>query len=534
MLARVAALLLLLALQLLLLGEVRAEGDLLLLPLHAAPLLGTMSLAQRWVPGPAARQLRAVSNASDPHFTGGAGQCIDQAAGDFAAGRVTGLYGCDACGGHLPEHGSCQWQLQPNGDVAAPIEPGFCLVAVPKAVCRVVGKCVGIGGCATAGERGPWIREGETLRHTPTGLYLSAPGGLRTVSLPRVNIDPARITTEGGSSGGDFAIQMAVAHSATISGVCGNSAQPYHCANTRFPKIPGETNSGDSLMPQSSESSVPYCRGCPRGKTLVYDHCKNHGEWVQVPYLVKLAREDHGIDLLSNLNRTRVLVTRGECRTYTGNAVENTLAFFVQAGGGPDSARLIYVDNCHANSSADGCPREHVPSCDDGVVCRGHVWNAAGSAPLKPSVDADPASLMQFDQTEFLDGDYDTGFDRTSFVYIPAACRKNTSSSTTLTLPTNGCGLHVVFHGCGGCGGIGLDDANVRAAEANDVVLLIPRITAGNNASSPGSRHSNCEEIARGCWDGYGQLGLDYASRSGLHVAAVWRMMQRLAGGFLQ
>ncbi len=40
----------------------------------------------------------------------------------------------------------------------------------------------------------------------------------------------------------------------------------------------------------------------------------------------------------------------------------------------------------------------------------------------------------------------------------------------------------------------------------------------------------NCQEIARGCWDGYGQLGEDYVLQSAPHMRSVWRMVSHLAG----
>ena len=76
-------------------------------------------------------------------------------------------------------------------------------------------------------------------------------GGDRGVELPRLNIAQGHIMSNGHSSGGDMAVQFHVAFSASVASVCGFDAQPYHCAGTRFP--------GDSLMPQSAESSVRHC-----------------------------------------------------------------------------------------------------------------------------------------------------------------------------------------------------------------------------------------------------------------------------------
>lgn len=87
-------------------------------------------------------------------------------------------------------------------------------------------------------------------------------GSDRGVQLPRLNVASGRVMSNGHSSGGDMAVQFHVAFSSEVGSVCGFDAQPYHCAGTRFP--------GDNLMPQSAESSVPYCEACPPNKTLVY------------------------------------------------------------------------------------------------------------------------------------------------------------------------------------------------------------------------------------------------------------------------
>jgi len=42
--------------------------------------------------------------------------------------------------------------------------------------------------------------------------------------------------------------------------------------------------------------------------------------------------------------------------------------------------------------------------------------------------------------------------------------------------------------------------------------------------------HGNCKEIARGCWDGYGQLSEDYVLQSAPHMQTAWRMIKHIAG----
>ena len=56
----------------------------------------------------------------------------------------------------------------------------------------------------------------------------------------------------------------------------------------------------------------------------------------------------------------------------------------------------------------------------------------------------------------------------------------------------------------------------------------------GNNATDTcnagTAAHGNCKEIARGCWDGYGQLNRDYVLQNTPHLSAVWKMVAHLSG----
>eukprot|EP01062_Namystynia_karyoxenos_P038083 TRINITY_DN2767_c0_g1_i1.p2 TRINITY_DN2767_c0_g1~~TRINITY_DN2767_c0_g1_i1.p2 ORF type:complete len:398 (+),score=71.86 TRINITY_DN2767_c0_g1_i1:86-1195(+) len=327
--------------------------------------------------------------------------------------------------------------------------------------------------------------------------------------LPRLSIDPRGITTNGHSSGGDMAVQFHVAFSAHISGVCGFDAQPYACAATRF--------AGDALVPQSDESSVPNCKGCPAGQTLVYDHCKNHPEWVDVGKLPDYPRRTCGngglpgcIDDVTNLYNTSVYLTRGECRTYVGGAEVNTFAMYAQMTLEPQR-QIKYTDTCLPNGT-------HLP-IDTELECLRHVYSGVELAPPRSS--AAPFPLEMFDQTPFID-DSSVGIAKDGWIYIPSSCRQNATNATA-------CRLMVFFHGCGGCHIPELSATHARYAayaESNKLVMMHPCIQNKNNVSL---KHKNAYEIARGCWDGYGQLGTDYALQSAPHMRAVWNMVRHVA-----
>jgi len=125
-------------------------------------------------------------------------------------------------------------------------------------------------------------------------------------------------------------------------------------------------------------------------------------------------------------------------------------------------------------------------------------------------------TLSEFDQEEFFDDrTEDVSMDSEGFIYIPERCESAT------------CNLHLHFHGCG-MGRFFIGDSYIRnsgmieAADLYDVILLLPQAQplewAWNNA---------------GCWDYWGYLyedGHTYATKAGLQMSGVARMLERVAG----
>eukprot|EP01047_Picozoa_sp_COSAG01_P075807 COSAG01_NODE_13108_length_1634_cov_1.533550_2_plen_317_part_00 len=133
--------------------------------------------------------------------------------------------------------------------------------------------------------------------------------------LPQLLIHPGAVISHGF---GDMNIAFHFAHSADLAGVCGHDSQPYHCAVQYF--------AGEPLVPQTPESSVPVCDGCPENMTLLYDHCKNHDFVVDVGQLPDYARGNSQIDDTSNIWNSSIYLSRAECGTYGQNSVINTWA----------------------------------------------------------------------------------------------------------------------------------------------------------------------------------------------------------------
>ena len=102
------------------------------------------------------------------------------------------------------------------------------------------------------------------------------------------------------------------------------------------------------------------------------------------------------------------------------------------------------------------------------------------------------------------------------------------------------CSMILWSHGCGGNHNKAsrkppsLDQTQVLYADTNNIVLLQPAILRNDKGNGIWNNITetfpNSYEIERGCWDGYGQLGEDYALQSGVHNRNIWNMIKELAG----
>lgn len=156
---------------------------------------------------------------------------------------------------------------------------------------------IALTGTALCLDQGPLKLSGRSFQYVPCDtssrtqhfMFNSSTGLISSSStegfcmqadafnLPRLPVHPGGVISAGY---GDMNVQFHFAHSAGLAGNCAHDSQPFHCAAQRFP--------GDALVPQTPESSVPHCDGCPDGYTVLYDHCKNHPEAIRVRFELRV------------------------------------------------------------------------------------------------------------------------------------------------------------------------------------------------------------------------------------------------------
>ena len=136
---------------------------------------------------------------------------------------------------------------------------------------RLFAVAAAIGACALAGCGGgsgtaasPPVVPQEPLAPS-SAATLSTSGAAHAsgpVALGRYRIDPRAVFVAGISSGGFFAVQMHVAHSATIKGAAIYAGGVYYCANgnviTALTDCGGETVNGQALYEYTLPASEAY------------------------------------------------------------------------------------------------------------------------------------------------------------------------------------------------------------------------------------------------------------------------------------
>lgn len=341
-----------------------------------------------------------------------------------------------------------------------------------------------------------------------------------------VGAPPAEIFVSGLSSGADFAAQFQVTYSAIVSGAAIFAGQPFRCAITRFPQ--------DELQPPNPE--VPICVGCPPNTTLLYDHCKHEPSWVDVSELKAVAEndfKDHLIDDPANLKNSGVYCFRGtEDSHYAPGSVAKTAEFFAQFASSPDNVKLVQdVPSGHAYPLPGTCPwpcglgplANTLPfqNCRyDGIgEALKHIYSTLGKPITTPNAtEWFWDSLFWFDQEPFWGNRAITRLEKWALIYVPKRCAisRNVPSSKR-------CNLMINFHGCGfvfpGTYEMLVTQLNLNTwAEANDIVVLYPRLGAMGSTA----------EQKQGCWNVYGQTGVDYATKKADQMNAIWQMVSSL------
>ena len=304
--------------------------------------------------------------------------------------------------------------------------------------------------------------------------------------LTTYNVDTSQITVSGFSSGGFFAVQFHVAYSKVIRGAGVIAGGPFWCAQ-------------DSL-------------------SVAMNMCMQHPDLISITELVAVTYSSAAtgvIDSTSYLKNSKVYTISGERDTTVYPGVVKKLVEYYSEFVTEGSINSIY-----------SLPAEHCfPTEDYGNECgyNGPPYiNKCGFAAAREILlhmypgshqsifSYQAGNLYEFDQSEFyIEGL--SSMDTTGYIYVPIICQSQRTP----------CRLHIAFHGCLQ-GKMYLQDeypshtGYAQNAEGLQTIVLFPQVV--NSTVNP-----------KGCWDWWGYTSPAYASQLGIQMAAVRRMVERVA-----
>lgn len=321
------------------------------------------------------------------------------------------------------------------------------------------------------------------------------------------HIDPNAISISGFSSGGFAAVQFQVAYSSMVMGAGIIAAGPYDCAEFDFYRA----------------SSICMC--LPTAICSALTPSDLH-DLVQA---TKDAAASNLVDATENLARQRVWVYGGSSDTLVPKSTVTALVAYYAA--------FIPTGNVHREEKEGGkhamptdassdhpCSYEGDPYIDYCGLDGAHELLRWIYGDLAPKNTGPPmGSLVAFDQSAFIASPRERGMADTGWIYVPKSC----------TVDGALCRLHVVLHGCkqypeypyrGTFGTTFVDKAGYnQTADSNGIVVLYPQATAYTYVLNPYWPNPD------GCWDWWGFNGSNYAFRDGSQMAAIKRMIDRVA-----
>ncbi len=356
-----------------------------------------------------------------------------------------------------------------------------------------------------------------------------------------------QVTVSGISSGAAMALQYAVAHSGSVSGVAAIAGPSWGCARGLVSTAINDCMCGRDTVP----SALPLAKELARDGAI---------DALRDGHPQALAR---GFIFHSPLDATVV--------ASTGQASAAFLASFIgtpptvdngNAGDGSSRAGHGIISPAgHDHCEASPQDRSYVRQCGQEDNAR-DLFHA-----LFPEVHQDPAlrrspvnagDIEAFDQRPFIEavtrsGDY-IAPDSLAFFWFPVRSERRKRLDMAATgyfhvppscrQPGARCGLHIAFHGCKQqVREFALTTGYVNWAEQNKQIILFPAIDQGDTPVSESCAAGAVDKSAdsawfqpnpNGCWDWWGYLdGVErtrYLTRKGPQMRVIEEMVHVITG----
>lgn len=331
------------------------------------------------------------------------------------------------------------------------------------------------------------------------------------VEMPTLNIERSGVMTSGCSNDADFAHQFHVGFSSLVKGSCIFSGMPYHSAVTRFP--------GDYMVPKRPSTAANiHCPDCDANGALIYDHAKNHPQWVDINMLAEYAETAaHVDDPRVHLADARTFVFGGtHDRCYKPPAMANVAAFYWKYAKRSTQIKLVDDQPFPHTQPTNSTPyfNHSEPAGYDGAGhCLRHVF--FHSEPMKPAVvDMEREKYWRrINATTFVPDPLGAGMRQSAWLFVPPLCE------------TGSCKLIILPGGCNAETDENVPDEDfARYGFANGIAILKPC----QGAPIDLERYPNNHENRRGMKDVYGQMTAEYATQKGSQMEPIGKMLNKI------
>lgn len=326
-------------------------------------------------------------------------------------------------------------------------------------------------------------------------------------ALPAVGADAKQTSVSGISSGAYMAGQYQIANSASVVGAAIIAGGPFGCAEARY----------GALMPDSIRLNMNASQsifGCMKDTLGFYGV-------PDVPGLAEEARRlasSGRIDPIGGLARHRLyLFSGGNDSIVKPRMAVAATELYLRLGVPREQIKTAHIDNAGhgfvtVRPGANACGRSDPPyvvHCGDYDQAQS-LLSQFYDLPA-PRTETPSGEMVIFDQRPFTAASPGARMSDEGRAFIPKECRAH-----------GGCRIHVAFHGCQQnhktAGDAFVTGSGIlNWADANRIIVLFPD-AAETPILNP-----------LGCWDWWGYTGFDYLTRDAPQIAAVRRMVERLA-----
>jgi len=315
-------------------------------------------------------------------------------------------------------------------------------------------------------------------------------------SLPGLGIVVGETSVSGLSAGAYMAGQLQAAHSKQIVGAGIVAGGPFGCA----------ANQVESFLPSIAKNLSQAFEDCLNG----------HGipDATALLERAKALAKAGAIDPLADLSNDRVyLFSGGKDPIVARSVVEAAKRFYIEAGVPQESVALMTREDAgHTILTTDrgsACGLSESPFVSDcdydqaGAILK-WIYGELNAPAERPK-----GKFLFFDQSRYAEG-FGNGLSSEGVIYIPEICAAK-----------GGCRLHIALHGCeqnrDQVGMAFIEGSGFAGwADTNNLVILFPQVEA--SMLNP-----------KACWDWWGYTGKNFLTKDALQIAAIWRMVERLA-----